>query len=71
METKTARLPRQVLERTRLRAVLTALSTALLCSGLGGCLMIGGSSRGGFFLWPGGLGFFLIIALFFFLSRRR
>ena len=48
-----------------------ALLTALLSSGLAGCVMIGGSSRGGFFIWPGGLGLGFLLLLFFFLSRRR
>lgn len=42
-----------------------------LCAGLQGCVVVGGSSRGGFFIWPGGLGLLLMIALFVFMLRRR
>lgn len=47
------------------------LAAALLCGGLDGCVVIGGSSRGGFFLWPGGLGLLFLIFLFVLLTRRR
>ena len=46
------------------------LASAVL--GLSGCLMVGYSSRGGAFIWPGGLGFLILLAiLFFFLRGRR
>ncbi len=48
-----------------------ALVAMVFCSGLTGCLVIGGSSRGGFFMWPGGFGLLLMLALLFFLNRRR
>ena len=57
------------------RSLLTRLGTmtaaCLLCMGLEGCVVVGGSSRGGFFIWPGGLGLLLMIALFVFMLRRR
>jgi hypothetical protein len=39
--------------------------------GLSGCLVAGYSSRGGGFIWPGGLGLLLLALLIFFLMRRR
>ena len=55
--------------RSRSAAVMPRALVALaLCAGLTGCVVIGGSSRGGFFLWPGGLGLLLMIVL---LTRRR
>jgi hypothetical protein len=45
--------------------VLLCLLTSSACVG------IGYSSRGGWFLWPGGLGLLLMIILVVFLMRRR
>ena len=44
-----------------------------LCAALSlsGCVVVGGSSRGGFFIWPGSLGLLLILLLVFLLLRRR
>ncbi len=36
-----------------------------------GCIMAGYSSRGGWFLWPGGLGLVVIVVLWMLLSRGR
>lgn len=38
---------------------------------LSGCLVVGYSSRGGFFIWPGSLVLLLILALLYFLLRGR
>lgn len=47
-------------------------SAALGLSGmLSGCVVVGASSSGRWFIWPGGLGFVLMIALFVFLLRRK
>ncbi len=36
------------------------------------CVVVGGySNRGGWFLWPGGFGFFAVILILYFLLRRR
>lgn len=48
--------------------LVAALGAALLLSG---CVVVGGSSRGGLFLWPGGLGLGFIILLVLLLLRRR
>lgn len=49
-----------------------AMVIALVFSGaLTGCVVVGGTSRGGFFLWPGGLGLVLVVLLILFLVRRR
>ncbi len=52
------------------RVVLMVLCGAM-ATGLSGCLVAGYSSRGGAFLWPGGLGFLLVVLLLFFLLRGR
>jgi hypothetical protein len=38
---------------------------------LSGCLVAGYSSRGGGFIWPGGLGGLVLLALLFFFLRGR
>jgi hypothetical protein len=35
-----------------------------------GCLVVGYSSRGGWFIWPGGIGLLIIILLIIWLLRR-
>ena len=61
--------------RHRLATLALFLVPCCLASmmlGLSGCLMVGYSSRGGAFIWPGGLGFLILLAiLFFFLRGRR
>lgn len=55
-----------------LRLFLAPCCLACMVLGLSGCLMVGYSSRGGAFIWPGGLGFLILLAiLFFFLRGRR
>jgi uncharacterized integral membrane protein len=41
------------------------------CVQLTGCVVVGGSSNGHWFIWPGGLGLLLMILLLVFLLRRR
>ncbi len=53
------------------RFALTLLSSLAAASMLTGCLMIGGSSRGGFFIWPGGLGLIAVLVVLGLLLRRR
>ncbi len=59
---------------TRLR---TSRKAVLLFSGLAaanllsGCVVVGYSSRGGFFVWPGGLGLLLLLLLLWLLLRPR
>ena len=37
-----------------------------------GCIVVGGySNRGGWFVWPGSLGFFVVSLILYFLLRRR
>ena len=42
-----------------------------VCASLTGCLVVGGSSSGGFFIWPGSLGLLVVVVLIFALMRRR
>lgn len=51
-----------------LSLVLSGLAAANLLSG---CVMVGYSSRGGFFVWPGGLGLLLLLLLLWLLFRPR
>jgi hypothetical protein len=46
-----------------------ALSWMVPC--LSGCLVVGYSSRGGAFIWPGGLGFLVLLAILYFFLRGR
>ena len=55
----------------RLQTVLVILSALVASSTLTGCLVIGGSSRGGFFIWPGSIGLLVIILIVSLLLRRR
>lgn len=48
--------------------LLSALGSASLLSG---CVMVGYSSRGGFFVWPGGIGLLLLLLLLWLLLRQR
>ena len=45
--------------------------TAFLALTQWACIGVGYSNRGGWFVWPGGLGLVLVIALIFFVLRRR
>lgn len=55
---------------------LTSAGTILIgmlaaCGWLTGCIAVGYSSRGGWFMWPGGLGLLLIVLLVALVLRRR
>jgi hypothetical protein len=41
-----------------------------LCVSLNGCLVMGFSSGGGFWMWPGSIVITLVLLLLFFLNRR-
>lgn len=63
-----------VRERGGQSAMLAA--SLLFCTWLGsgfltGCVVVGASSRGGFFVWPGGLGLLLMGLILFLMLRRR
>ncbi len=59
------------LKRKDVRAALSAVAGLLSLVSLSGCVMVGASSRGGFFVWPGGLGLVVLILLVLFVLRRR
>jgi hypothetical protein len=48
-----------------------ALTTACMVLGLSGCLVVGYSSRGGAFIWPGGFGLLVLLAILYFFLRGR
>jgi hypothetical protein len=63
-------------KRDRSRFSLFAESTTLFAAcvttlGLSGCLMVGYSSGGGWFVWPGGLGLLVVVLIVVFVMRRR
>jgi protein-S-isoprenylcysteine O-methyltransferase Ste14 len=43
----------------------------VVTSMLSGCVAVGYSSGGGWFIWPGGLGLLLVVVLIVMLLRRR
>lgn len=63
------KVSRRLRHATRLTTMLAA--APLLALTLSGCLVAGVSSRGGGFIWPGGLGLLLMLALLFFFLRGR
>ena len=57
--------------RGTVKMFFTLFAGFLFAGSLTGCLLIGGSSRGGFFIFPGGLGLVLMIVVIALLLRRR
>ena len=56
----------------RLRLVCWKFAAFALCSPLSGCLVVGGYRRGGgFFIWPGSIGLFIVLLVVFLMLRRR
>jgi hypothetical protein len=55
----------------RLSAAGVVLLGAMVCVPLTGCIAVGYTSGGGWFMWPGGLGLLLLIAIVLFVLRRR
>ncbi len=56
----------------KLSAAGLALLGAMVCVPLTGCIAVGYTSGGGWFVWPGGLGLLLLlIAIVLFVLRRR
>ena len=54
-----------------MKKVILIIFTLLLALSFSSCVGVGYSSRGGWFVWPGGCGLLVIILLILFLSRRR
>ncbi len=54
-----------------IKRLTLAVAALAACGTLSGCLMVGYSSAGGWFLWPGGLGLVVIVLLALFFLRRR
>ncbi len=46
-------------------------AAVFLLGALTGCVAVGYSSGGGWFVWPGGLGLILLLLLLFFVLRGR
>lgn len=61
------------MDRNRLKLVYVASvvsACAVLCSPLTGCLVVGYTSQGGWWVWPGSLVVTLILVLAWLLTRR-
>ena len=54
-----------------MKKTIFAVFFLLLSFSFSACVSVGYSSRGGWFVWPGGCGLIVIILLILFLSRRR
>ncbi|HKP11221.1 MAG TPA: hypothetical protein VJZ91_03895 [Blastocatellia bacterium] len=54
-----------------MKKVTLIILTLLLTLSSASCVGVGYSSRGGWFVWPGGCGLLVIILLIIFLTRRR
>jgi hypothetical protein len=57
--------------KSRISEWALVLLSGLLCVPLTGCIALGYSSGGGWFIWPGGLGLLLLIAIVLFILRQR
>ena len=54
------------------KRIVTVLALGLMvCPALTGCVAVGYSSSGGWFIWPGGIGLLVVVLLAVFLLRRR
>ena len=53
-----------------MKAAGMALAGFLLCVPLAGCLVVGYTSGGGWWVWPGSLAITLVLLLAWLLSRR-
>jgi hypothetical protein len=53
------------------RNLLVASAGLAAATLLSGCLVVGWSSAGGGFIWPGGLGLVVMIVLVLFFLRKR
>ena len=50
---------------------ILSLLAVLLGVSQSACIVIGGSSRGGWFVWPGGFGLLIMILVLYLLFGRR
>jgi hypothetical protein len=54
-----------------MRSVVSLVCGLGACSALSGCVMVGYSSRGGFFVWPGGIGLLVLLGILWLIFSRR
>ena len=54
-----------------MKQIVIALAGFLAACLLTGCIMVGHSTGGGWFVWPGGLGLVVVVLLVLFLLRGR
>jgi hypothetical protein len=53
------------------RTLVLAAAVLLLSAPLTGCIAVGYSTHGGWFIWPGSLSLLLILLLVLYATRRR
>ncbi len=54
-----------------MKNLLIAVLGLVTASFASGCVVVGHSTGGGWFVWPGGLGLVVVVLLILFLLRRR
>ena len=54
-----------------IRTTVLLISGLGACSALSGCVMMGYSSNGGFFIWPGGIGLLVLLGILWLIFSRR
>ncbi len=54
-----------------MKQLAIAICGLLAAASTTGCLVVGHSTGGGWFVWPGGLGLVVIVLLVLFVLRRR
>jgi hypothetical protein len=58
-------------QRSAVRSLMALAVVLLSTVPLTGCLVMGYSSGGGFFIWPGSLALLVVLALLYFFLRGR
>jgi hypothetical protein len=57
--------------KQKTRSMLMLIGGLAASSALCGCVVMGYSSRGGFFIWPGSIGLLLLLGLLWLIFSRR
>lgn len=58
-------------QKVSLKQIAMAFGLLAPAAALTGCVAVGYSSGGGWFVWPGGIGLLVMILLVLFVARRR
>ena len=54
-----------------MRSVVWLVCGLGACGALGGCVVMGYSSGGGFFIWPGSIGLLVLLGILWLIFSRR